>query len=283
MSRSLPPLGWFRSFEASARHLSFTAAAAEIGVTQSAISQQVRALEQRLGVELFVRKARGLALTDEGRKLLPAVGASLQTLAEATRRIDHGSNMRRLSVAASISVVQWLIAPRIDAFLEDHPGQSLRLRGTLWPDDYQRRIADVEIRFGSARQVGREAIRLQPDGLIAVAANPLHGPLAAQTLIEAVGSASAWSNWTQDGEIGPLPEAIIQVDSWGLALDLAQQGQGVALTSALLAARPLADGRIVKVSDRTIESDDGYYLSIDDTVPEAIAFGQWLLTDLGRI
>ena len=83
MAKSLPPLPWFRSFEAAARSLSFTAAAQEIGLTQSAVSQQVKALETRLGVPLFVRRPRGLSLTDEGRKLLPQVAQALAGLAAA--------------------------------------------------------------------------------------------------------------------------------------------------------------------------------------------------------
>ena len=92
MSKSLPPLTWFRAFEAASRHLNFTMAANEIGLTQSAVSQHVRSLETRLGVFLFVRKPRGLALTDEGRKLQPQVGAALELLGEATRDFQQHEN-----------------------------------------------------------------------------------------------------------------------------------------------------------------------------------------------
>ena len=81
---ALPPLTWLRSFEAAARHLNFTAAADELNLTQSAISQQVRSLEVRLGLKLFERKARGLLLTDEGRKRLPRTISGLEILSDAT-------------------------------------------------------------------------------------------------------------------------------------------------------------------------------------------------------
>ena len=87
MRKPLPPLNWFRAFEASARTLSFTAAAEEISMTQSAVSQQIRALETRLQVSLFARHARGITLTDEGRKLLPQVEAALETLTDANRTL----------------------------------------------------------------------------------------------------------------------------------------------------------------------------------------------------
>jgi len=104
MAKSLPPLTWFRAFEAAARNLSFTAAADEIGMTQSAVSQHVKALESRLGVALFIRKARGLALTDDGRKLIPQVASALGTLTAASRIFETGTTQNLLTVATSVSV-----------------------------------------------------------------------------------------------------------------------------------------------------------------------------------
>src|SRR6056300_740916 len=120
MAKSLPPLTWFRAFEAAARHLSFTAAANEIGMTQSAVSQQVKALETRLRVALFTRHARGLSLTDDGRRLLPQVTSSLGQLAAATESYDTGSPETLLTVASSISVIQWVISPNLRDFQACH-------------------------------------------------------------------------------------------------------------------------------------------------------------------
>ena len=99
---------WFRAFEAAARHLSFTAAADELGLTQSAVSQHVRALEVRFGIQLFQRRPRGLALTDDGRKLLPKVGVALDTLADAAATFDADPTSDLLTIATSVSVAQWL-------------------------------------------------------------------------------------------------------------------------------------------------------------------------------
>ncbi|MGI9435393.1 MAG: LysR family transcriptional regulator, partial [Geminicoccaceae bacterium] len=157
MARALPPLTWFRSFEAAARHLSFTAAADELGLTQSAISQQVRSLEMRLGVELFQRQHRGLSLTDDGRKLQPRVGSALDSLAQATASYEIGSTRDLLTIATSISVAQWIIAPHLKDFLADHTGLRVRMLSTIWPDDFKALPADVEVRFGSKKQVGHGA------------------------------------------------------------------------------------------------------------------------------
>ncbi|MBL4626882.1 MAG: LysR family transcriptional regulator [Roseicyclus sp.] len=276
MARPLPPLTWFRSFEASARNLSFTAAADELGLTQSAISQQVRSLEVRLGVALFVRKPRGLMLTDDGRKLLPKVGSSLDQLAIATAEFDTGPTEGLLTVAASVSVVRWIIAPRIAEFIAAHPDLRIRLLGTIWPDEFKAALADVEIRFGSEKQVGRGARRLGPDGLVAVAAAPLVGPLRDQTLIESVGTSEGWRDWAKLSGWRNLPEARLYVDSHGAALDLAASGAGVALTSSLLAADVVARGDLVQVGDATLPSTEGYFLAVTSTAPAAMEFAEWV-------
>lgn len=276
MARALPPLTWFRSFEASARTLSFTAAADELGLTQSAISQQVRSLELRLGVALFVRKPRGLILTDDGRKLQPKIGASLDQLARATAEFETGPTDGLLTVAASVSVMRWIIAPRIAEFTATHPDLRIRLLGTIWPDEFKAALADVEIRFGSDRQVGRGAERLGPDALIVVASNELVLPLNAQTLIEPVGMSEGWRDWAVCSGIKDLQEPSIFVDSHGAALDLAVSGAGVALTSSLLAAGALASGDLVQVHDATIPSTQGFHLAVTAPSDAATAFGAWV-------
>ena len=188
MTKSLPPLNWLRSFEAAARHLSFTAAAEELALTQSAISQQVKSLETRIGAALFVRHARGLALTDTGRRLLPEVEAPLQGLASAMNRLEAGPKKGLLTIATSVSVAHWIIAPRLPDFKAQFPNLRVRLLSAIWPDDFHSIRADVEIRFGSAKQAGPGAEPLQPNRLIALKSPRLRGRLQDLPLIEAVGT-----------------------------------------------------------------------------------------------
>ncbi|MEL7091275.1 MAG: LysR family transcriptional regulator [Pseudomonadota bacterium] len=279
MARSLPPLTWLRSFEASARHLNFTAAAQELGLTQSAISQQVRALELRLGVQLFVRKPRGLALTDDGRRFLPQVGAALDQLARAVSGFETGSQADLLTVAASVSVSRWLISPHLQDFLGAHPGLRLRLIGTIWPDEFSASLADVEIRFGSAQQVGKGADRLMPDDLVAVARPDRK---ASTVRIETVGTSNSWRDWTiRDGQAADIAPSVF-VDSYGAALDLAVGGTGAALTSSLLAANALADGRLALISETRLPSQEGYFLAITSRSEAAAAFKDWLLAQVAK-
>lgn len=281
MKHALPPLTWLRSFEAAARHLSFSAAADELGLTQSAISQQVRSLEERLGTQLFQRQPRGLALTDDGRKLLPKVEAGLETLAAATALFDTGPTGGLLTIATSVSIAQWIIAPRIQTFQIAHPNTRVRILSTIWPDDFKSSIADVEIRFGSERQVGAGAKRLLPDKLIAVRAPNSPKRLKAQPLIETVGASDGWRSWAKQAGQRVEIDPVIHVDSYGLALDLAANGAGIALISSLLASHAVESGRVVRAHPTSIESADGYFLAVNAKSPATTAFKNWLLDTIG--
>ncbi len=277
MSKPLPPLNWFRAFEAAARHLSFTAAAEEIGLTQSAVSQQIKALETRLRVALFIRQARGIALTDDGRRLLPQVGTALDTLASATARFETGPQEQLLTIAASVSITQWVIAPHLPAFVRANPGIRMRFLSAIWPDDFHAALADVEIRFGSEKQVGRNALALAPNRLVALKAPALAGNLDAFPLIEPVGTSDGWRAFGECHDCA-LPEPSIFADSYGMALHLAAHGSGVALASALLARHALETGLLVPAHPGSIPAKEGYYLSTRQDSGPAAVFRDWLLS-----
>ncbi len=276
MKKPLPPLNWFRAFEVSARRLSFTAAAEEIGMTQSAVSQQIRALETRFQVALFERHARGLTLTDEGRKLLPQVEAALEVLTSATERFEPLPEQSGLTISASISVTEWIISPALQEFRAAHPGISIRFMTAIWPDEFATSQADVEIRFGSEKQVGQDAELLLPNTLMALKSPDLQGDLTELPLIGAVGTSRGWREWAEAAGVGRL-EPTVFVDSYGLALQLAQNGNGVALAHPGLAGHALAEGTLVPVHPARIAAKEGYYLSIDRSLRPAVAFREWLL------
>ncbi|WP_438955161.1 LysR family transcriptional regulator [Cognatiyoonia sp.] len=273
--KSLPPLTWFRSFEAAARHLSFTAAAEEIGLTQSAVSQQVKALESRLNVALFVRQPRGLSLTDDGRRLLPQVGAGLETLLHAAETFTGGAKDGVLTIATSVSLAQWVIAPRLTEFTERHPSLQLRFISAIWPDDFQAPRVDVEIRFGSEKQVGNGAQLLEPNRLIAVKSPTLSAPLDDLPLIEAVGTSAGWSAWSEAHGGQHKPQYF--ADNYGMALELAAHGNGVALVSEVLAGQAIKQGQVVRAHDGAIPAQEGYYLWAREGRGDAALFRDWLL------
>jgi DNA-binding transcriptional LysR family regulator len=280
MAKALPPLTWFRAFEAAARRLSFTAAAEEIGMTQSAVSQHVKSLENRLGVPLFIRRARGLALTDDARKLLPQVEKALETLAAASRSFETGPSQNLLTVASSVSVAQWLIAPRLAAFTMHHPNVRFRFLSTIWPDDFQNVSADVEMPFGSEKQFGPGAEALGPKRLVALKSPGLRGDLRDLPLIETVGTSTGWEAWPDSQSQSQMPR--IFVDSFGAALNMAISGIGVALVSAVLAQVALRTSQLVRAHVATLPCEEGYFLRINERNATAVRFRHWLLEELAR-
>ncbi len=295
MTRSLPPLTWIRAFESAARHLSFTAAAAELGLTQSAVSQHVRALERRLGVPFFLRKPRGLALTDAGRRLVPEVSAGLGKLTDAVAIFESGVPDGLLTVATSVSFAQWFLAPGLGRFLADNPELRVRIVSTIWPDHFATSTADIEIRFGSRDLVGEGAEQLLPDRLIVVASPNLLPSLADRPLdwvslrqyplIQAVGTSDDWKRWAEHVLLGEEPEPSLFVDSHGLAVDIARSGAGVALTSSLLAMPCLAEETLKVAHQASAPAEDGYFLAIDpDGNNDAVdSFVRWLKSEIRQV
>ena len=278
MVKALPPLAWFRAFESAARRLSFTAAAEEIGMTQSAVSQHVKSLETSLGVALFIRRPRGLSLTDDGRKLLPQVSSALETLTVAARNFDTVPSKNVLTVAASVSIAQWLISPRLNEFTNKNPEINIRFLSTIWPDDFHTVRADVEIPFGSQKQFGRNATRLEPSGLVALKSPKFSGNIESSTLIESVGTSDGWKLWAESVGGNPMPK--IFVDSYGAAMNLAINGNGIALVSNILAQDAIRSGKLIMADKTLLTCKEGYYLRYNDKNLLAKQFHDWLINSL---
>ena len=168
MARRLPPLNALRAFEAGARHLSFTKAAEELFVTQAAVSHQVKLLEQDLGVALFRRMTRKLALTAEGRRLLGPVGAALDAIAEAAGALRAGAGGGTLTLSLTPTFgVRWL-APRLGRFWTAYPEIELRLQHSIHLIDFARDEIDAAVRWGSGVWPGLDVVYLMPAGLVPV-------------------------------------------------------------------------------------------------------------------
>ncbi|MEM9433149.1 MAG: LysR family transcriptional regulator [Pseudomonadota bacterium] len=281
MKDALPPLTWFRSFEAAARLLSMTGAAQEIGLTQSAVSQHIKSLEIRLGVALFRRHARSMSLTNEGRKLLPQVEAALQSLQAATAPYRDGGQSNQITVAASISVIEWIIAPRLDDLMRQRPRLQLRFASTIWPDEFSSPRADVEIRFGSPKQVGDGATALKPNQMIAVRAAHLETEFDRCPLIETIGTSDHWQAWFERNRV-PRKEPTYSVDAYGTALQLAITGNGIALVSSIIAAQALKSGQVVLAHPASSEPSEGYFLALQRRDADTEFFSAWLLEQVAQ-
>ncbi|MEQ8442757.1 MAG: LysR substrate-binding domain-containing protein [Alphaproteobacteria bacterium] len=280
---ALPPLTWFRAFEAAARHLNFTAAAEELNLTQSAVSQHVRSLELRLGAQFFQRKARGLALTDAGRRLLPYVTGAMSELGSGVAMFQPLRDKATLTVACSTSIAQWVLAPWISDFIADNPGTRIRFVSTIWPDHHPTAEADVEIRFGAAELVGQGARPLAADRVVPVRVSGSTGTLsvadlADTPLIQTVGSSDTWKTWAASCGEGGLFEPTYWADSYGLALELVRQGAGVGLISALIASAGERLGVVSAAWELAAPARDSFFLARRETGRDGLSarFEDWL-------
>ena len=145
---SLPPLAWLRAFEASARHLSFTRAAGELGLTQSAISQHIRNLEAYLGRDVFLRKTRALELTEDGGNYLPIVREAFQILSNGTQAFTGDDRGRTLTLHCNLAFSIYWLAPRLHKLYEAHPWLTLNIVTPIWDPERHATHAALEIRFG---------------------------------------------------------------------------------------------------------------------------------------
>ena len=295
MTARLPSLNGLRAFEAAARHLSLTNAASERNATQTAISQQIRRLEEELGIRLFVRQNRALALTPEARDYLPGVRAAFNDLRQATDRVLRRDNDHVLTVSTLASLAAKWLLPRLSAFQEAHPGIDVRITTSTALVDFRTGDVDAAIRYGRGQWPGLRADWLTADELFPVCSpalltgdKPLRCPqdLANQTLLHSSGGYDDdWRLWlTAAG----LPADISKQP--GLTFDLilmtvqaAIDGFGVAMSRTSYVEADSAKGRLVVPFKITLPADAGFYLVSPEAKadsPKLGAFRQWLVASV---
>jgi LysR family transcriptional regulator, glycine cleavage system transcriptional activator len=281
---ALPPLLWVQAFEAAARTLSFTAAGHELGVTQAAISQRIRLLEDRLGQRLFVRHPRSLSLTPAGQAWLPSIHEAFVRLQDGTQEVFGDGGERPVTLRTTPVIQQNWLAPRLVAFHRAHPEVALRVVSAIWPDDFGPEGADLEIRYGKGGWPGVEAVALGPESLLPAClpevAAGLAEPadLAGHTLVHVLGFAVGWATWLEAAGLAGLERECpaLTCDNQVMGLALAARGGGVALTHRrLLASRD----DLVAPFASAVESDERFWLarpSRRECGEEAMALWHWL-------
>ncbi len=260
--RRLPPLNALRAFEVSGRRLSFRAASEELGVTQGAVAQQVRALEEHLGQTLFQRLPRGLALTPQGAAYLTDVSRAFDTLGDATGRLQKQPNTVTISVTPTFATK--LLIPRLAELHTALPGVELRTVATEALSDFERDQVDIAVRLTRPPfPSGLDTELLFHQELVAVA-NPhlikeLPLPLSTERLRELPLLHDAHDHWPMFLHAdGKLPGAVFNQTT--LALDAALAGQGVALACRAFVAGDLKAGRLVQVTNKTMIKEPSYFL-----------------------
>jgi len=292
LRRSVPSLGTLAVFEAAARLGGFTKAADELGVTQAAVSRQIRALEEELNTPLFVRGHRKIQLTAAGRVLSDAVGQSFERIADAVEVVRHPTRPEILTVSTTLAFSHFWLLPRLPSFRTEHPALELRVISQDAPIDLRDGEIDVILRFG------RSPFR---DGRILASftesAYPVCSPefaaklgadfdvtrLATLPLIEIDPAEPNWLNWRRWFDLAgikrPSRRSGLRFNHYSDAVYAAINGEGVTLGWHRVIERPLSDGRLVRLGDAAVQTEECYHLVVRETVLEGSAvkaFTGWI-------
>ena len=261
-SPTLPPLQALRAFEAVARRLSFRRAGEDLLITQSAVSHHIRALEQDLGVRLFVRKPRGVELTPEGERYHDAVRRAFAIIAEGTTELRGRAAKARLRVSLLPSfTANWLV-PRLGGFADAHPEIELELEPTLDLADLGAGAADLAIRYGDGRWDGVDCRMLMQERLSPVASPALlrRGPALTEaadvlghTLLLTVRPYD-WTIWAEANGLDLAGARSIQLSDYNITLQAAVDGQGVAMGRLLMLGDRLRSGALVRPCASVVSS-----------------------------
>jgi LysR family glycine cleavage system transcriptional activator len=286
----LPNLNALRAFEAAGRHLSFTKAAAELNVTQAAISQRVRLLEDQLGVKLFRRMNRQLALTEAAARYHGEIRGLFQGLASATERLKGRDPARLLTVSVEPSFAAQFLVPRLGRFLARHPELEVRINVTPARVDFARDGVDLAVRHGRSPWEGLAETRLMVEEWAPVCSpallegpKPLERPEDLRHHVLLRGPTVDWQMWLAaagvtgiDTTAGPLYD-----EAW-MAIKASIEGNGVALARRSLVADELAAGRLVRPFPLGLPAEYAYYILCPPesaALPKIALFRDWLIAE----
>lgn len=292
MSDQLPSLAAIRVFESAARQLSFTRAAAELGMTQAAVSYQVKLLEDRLGTPLFLRHPRALALTEAGQWLAPRTSEAFDILREAFARFADRAEGTLVVNTVHTFAAQWL-APRLGVYQLQHPKTAVQLETTSRLVDFAREEVDVVVRSGKGKWPGLVALRLM---------DVRYTMMLAPALLETVGGMRRaedvlkvdlidtgdawWQGWfaALGLPLDRIPEPAGQIGLQTITASAAIAGQGAALLIPEFFQREIDEGRLVAPFDTVVDDGDAYWLAFPESrrnVPKIKSFRDWILGQIG--
>lgn len=297
MRRQLPPLNALRAFEVAARHMSISQAAVELRVTPAAISHQIRLLEDHVGLPVFVRNGRGLALTDAGAAGLRDLREGFARLGAAMDAIDSLGEAGVLSVSVAPSFASKWLLPRLETFQRAHPEIDVHVSASMQITDFVKDGIDLAIRYGAGRYSDLSVERLMAESVVPVCSpdylashGPFHGPddLVEATLLHDDSpdndpSCPNWEMWLGaagardiDAARGP------RFNQSSLVIEAATLGRGVALAKTALAARDLRQGRLVQPFSSSVKVDFAYYIVAPRAklnLPKVSYFIDWLRSE----
>lgn len=300
----MPPLNALRAFEATARHLSQTKAAEELNVSPGAVSHQIRALEALLGVALFERKVRAIALTPAGKLLYPGVQTGFLRIREAVAGLRRGGNDRVLVVSTPPGLTSKWLAPRLYRFASTHPEIDTRISSSLTNADFTTDGVDIAVRNLAVDAEADPALvieRLVKLSFVPVCSPKLldaHRPLRTAAALAAMplihddtlvnrARVPTWADWFEAAGVGGINVSRgLRFNSADHALDAAAEGAGALLAHDLLAYDDLRTGRLVIPVPLTLPSSRAYYFVCSKRraeAPQARAFNRWIKQELAAL
>lgn len=301
MTRTLPSLDLIRGFEAAARQLSFTKAAGELFLTQSAVSRQVQALEEHLGVALFERRHREIRLTDAGQQLYHSAAEALRLLTDTAARIREKGATRSVTVSCTIGFASLWLVPRLMDFRAEHPEVDIRFDANNKMLDLERERIEVAVRYcpaslappGAVRLFGEEVFPVcapellgQPDKPLAVPADLRHHVLLHHQQAEKYWPQGAWRLWLETvGQHGLQAAGSLEFNQYDQIIHAALDGQGVALGIGPLVQRHIRQGRLVALFEQRFATPRAYYLITAPFAaerPEVRDFTGWVAATAAR-
>jgi LysR family transcriptional regulator, glycine cleavage system transcriptional activator len=295
----MPSLDLLAGFEAAARHLSFTKAGVELFLTQSAVSRQIKELEDQLGVSLFHRRHRALALTEAGQQFYAAAAQVLTTMRNATSRLKAQSGRRPLSVTTTPSFAALWLVPRLAGFTRTHPGVDVRITAETRVQDLERDGLDIALRHGPPALAGPNAVRLFGERVFPVCSPkllkkvPLREPadLKKHTLLQYddPDGRHPWLHWKPWLEVARVPDlrpvATLTFSGYEQIIPAAVAGHGVALGRSPLVKDLLAAKQLVAPFKSSAEPARAYFAittPLSAARPEVRDFLDWLIAEAAK-
>ncbi|MGB0901687.1 LysR family transcriptional regulator [Halocynthiibacter sp.] len=283
----MPNLVWLRTFETAARHLNFTTAADELAMTQAAVSQHIRALESRLGCDLFVRDHRKLSLTDMAQAYLPAVQKALRDLSFSTNGLFGPGFDDLVTVRAPVSTAILYLAPLMHQFRNRYPRTRIRMVSSIWGNMVSGERVDVELRLGFGDWEGMQAEKISDEHLVPICRRGARGDFPTPEhflhtpLIHIIGFDDNWTRYFSangfDGQTGTFG---VSVDTTAAAFDLVGTGAGCASVIHRFAQAGQDTGRQIDIAGDAIDFPQShYFLTPHNAPPErriVTEFKDWL-------
>jgi LysR family transcriptional regulator, glycine cleavage system transcriptional activator len=290
MTSRIPSLNGLHAFEASARQESFARAAAELGVTQGAVSHQVKTLEGQLGVALFHRQAQGVSLTEAGRFYLPFLTRAFDGIAVATQELRRRETAGALTLSVSPNfAAKWLVH-RLGRFATEQPDIDLRVQATLAHVDFAREDVDLAVRHGDGNWPGLEVEKLATEEFFPVCSPRMleeaglraPGDLR-QLAILHHGPRADWQRWLKAAGAPELDLSRgMEFNQASVAIDAAVDGQGVVMARTVLAAWDLLAGRLVRPFATMLRCPYAYWIVGPASAvrrPKVMALKRWLIAE----